>query len=138
MVSVVGKKVEEGHPEEAYSRVSAAISAYLEQRETVRNPQAFISAALLRGFTSNKAKREKQRTAKTPKKTSLPPALAAPQITMPQAVDLSGLIAEIQIHCQRLGLTVRQALERFGRAGRSLADLTDIDLSTLRLEMAGW
>ncbi|MEO0988331.1 MAG: hypothetical protein AAFY20_22760 [Cyanobacteria bacterium J06639_14] len=122
------------HPEESYNRITNAITAYLEQRDSVRNPQAFISSALRRGFTSNQAKRNKrERTTEKQKRTNFPPAPA-----MPQIIDLSGLIAEIQITCQTLGITVKQALERFGRAGRSLADLTDLDLSTLRREMAGW
>lgn len=128
------EEVEMRYPEESYNRVHNAITAYIEQKASVRNPQAFISAALRRGFTSNQAKKNKrERTTEKPKRTNLPPAPAVPQI-----LDLSGLIAEIQITCQTLGITVKQALERFGRAGRSLADLTDIDLSTLRREMAGW
>ena len=122
------------HPEEFYNRVCNAITAYLEQQGAVRNPQAFISSALRRGFTSNQVKRNKRKQqTKKQKRTNFPPAPA-----MPHIIDLSGLIAEIQIHCQNLGITVKQALERFGRAGRSLSDLTDIDLSTLRREMAGW
>ena len=127
LVSVI-EEVEMRHPEESYTRVCNAISAYIEQKATVRNPQAFISAALKRGFTSNQAKRQKRPSTEKQKKTTLPPA----------PMDLSGLIAEIQIHCQRLQIPVKQALERFGRVGRSLNDLTDLDLATLRLEMAGW
>jgi len=122
------------YPEESYSRVTNAITAYLEQKATVRNPQAFISAALRRGFTSNQAKRQKRTQTKKQERTTFPPAPARPQI-----LDLSGLIADIQIHCQRLNLSIREALERFGRAGRSsLADLNDIDLATFRHELAGW
>ena len=124
--------IEEVHlryPEEAYGRVCNAISAYLEQKAIVRNPQGFISAALRRGFTSNQAKKQKRIPTETEKSV---------KTTVPRVLDLSGLVAEIQIHCQRLGITVKQAIERFGRAGRSLNDLTDLDLATLRFEMAGW
>lgn len=132
LISVI-QEVEVRHPEEAYQRVSAAVSAYMEQKQVVRNPQGFISAALRRGFTSNGAKKtaRKKKTAQT---TELPRVPSS----APAIADLSDLIAEISIHCQRLEINTAQALERFGRAGRSLNDLSDLDLATLRREMAGW
>ncbi|MEM1279993.1 MAG: hypothetical protein AAGG53_08285 [Cyanobacteria bacterium P01_H01_bin.152] len=123
------QKICQKHPEEADRRVSAAISAYLEQRETVINPQAFISAALQRGFTSNTAKRQKRTQTEKQKKTNLPP---------PAPADLSDLLADISLHCKRLEMTDKQALQRFGRPGRSLDSLSDLDLATLRSEMARW
>lgn len=132
LLSVI-KKLEQTHPEEVYSRVTNAISAYLEQKATVRNPQAFLSAALRRGFTSNSAKKENRQKTEKSKKSIFPPAPA-----MPQILDLSDLIVDIQIHCQRLGITVKEAIERFGRVGRSLGELTNVDLATLRFEIASW
>lgn len=124
-------KIEEASPDEAYSRVSNAISAYLEQQDKVRNPQAFLNSAIQKGMTSNQAKKRARQTEKQ-ERTNFP----AP--AMPKILDFSDLIAEIQIHCQRLNLSITEALERFGRAGRSLANLTDVDLATFRVELAGW
>lgn len=143
------EKLEKTHPEDAYNRVKNAVSAYVEQKVTVRNPQGFLSAALRRGFTSNSAKRESRNRTAQLERTNLPPASPAspaspvlPTVpTVPQrykVIDLSGLIADIQINCQRLGLTMKEAIERFGRAGRSLHDLSDLDLATFRRELAGW
>ena len=127
------RKVWADQPHEAEKRVRNAISSYLEQREVVHNAQAFISAALRRGFTSNEKKKQ-NRTKKQNKqeKTNFPPP--APSVV----ADLSGLLCEIQVHCKRLEITSEQALERFGRKGRSLTQLSDIDLATLRNEMARW
>ncbi len=124
-------RIEKTAPDEAYARVSNAISAYLEQQDKVRNPQAFLNSAIQRGMTSNQAKKRARETEKQERRNLPAPA-------MPKILDFSDLIAEIQIHCQRLNLSVSEALERFGRAGRSLANLTDVDLATFRVELAGW
>ena|GEM_PF-4029261 len=92
------------------------------------NPQAFLSAALQRGFTSNQAKKQSRSSQKKQKETNVPPIPA----------NLSDVIAEISLHCQRLEVTTQEAVERFGRKGRSLSDLSEMDLVTLRREMAEW
>jgi hypothetical protein len=122
------EQLEQSNPESAYERVRNAVSAYEERKEAILNPQAFMSAALRRGFTSNTAKRQKRTQTEKQKKTNFPPAPA----------DLSDVIADITLQCQRLEMTPREAVERFGRKGRSLSDLSEMDLATLRREMAEW
>ena len=120
-------------PERFKGRIEAAVYAYLEQRPEVKSPQAFISAALQRGFTSNDWKKtQKSKASETPKSTE------RENIPCAAVADLSGLLIEIQTHCERLEITTGQALERFGRAGKHLSMLSDIDLATLRSEMVGW
>lgn len=127
LASVLGK-LQTTYPEEAYDRVCNAISAYVEQRETVRNPQAFISAALRRGFTSNTAK--KKTTAKqkqTREKTNVPPPSTG--------TDLSAAIALVDVHCRRLGLTKQEALHRCG-FNKAMASLSPYEIDQLQDALA--
>ena len=98
-LKAVIEKIAISDPERFRGRIEAAIHAYLEQRPIVKNPQGFISAALQRGFTSNDwKKQQKPINSGTPaltKKKNVPRAVAA------VPVNLSGLLIEIQTHCQR-------------------------------------
>jgi hypothetical protein len=126
LVAVI-EKIAASHPEEAYERVCNAVSAYVEQRETVLNPQAFISAALQRGFTSNQGKRKGRKQRTKQQETNLPPP--------PR--DLSDAIAAIAYHCDRLKITTQQAIERMGWQ-RSPDELSPLELINLSDTMTRW
>lgn len=123
-------------PEIAETRVRNAISSYLEQREIVKNPQAFISSALSRGFTSNTAKKRKKVSTRTTgqrkqkqTKLNLPPSVTA--------TDLSTAIALIDVHCKRLGISRQQGLQRFG-IDKPLDVLTPLEIQTFHDAVARW
>lgn len=138
LVSVI-QKVCKKHPHEAQERVSNAISAYLEQRDTVMNPQAFISAALQRGFTSNQAKRQKRPQTEKQEGATLPPEKQTRKNLPPPPPlhDLSQAIADISIHCDRLGIKQQEALQRFG-LNKLPQDLTPLEVVNLADAIARW
>lgn len=121
-------------PDKAPERVRNALSAFQEQRATIHKPQAFLNAALKRGFTSNEAKHKttqnNQNRSEDPK---VPPPVA----------DLSDLLIGIDIECSRLGLTRDEASQRLGDAfgwePRPFDDLTtEEDLVLLHSALSGW
>ena len=117
--------------ENAGIRVRNAISAFREQ-EKVRNPQAFLNAALKKGFTSNEAK---QRSSQNSKIRSKNPIIPAPR-------DLSDLLLQIDLECSRLGLTRNEAVERvsqiYGWEPKSFDCLLEGDLEILHVAMQQW
>ncbi|MGB7315477.1 MAG: helix-turn-helix domain-containing protein [Nodosilinea sp.] len=120
--------------DKAAERVRNAISAFLEQKESIRNPQGFLNAALKKGFTSNEAK---HRTTQNSQNRSEDPTVPLP------VLDLSDLLVAIDIECRRLGLTRDEAALRLGKAydwePRPFDDLTTKeDLELLYSAMIGW
>lgn len=124
----------QSNPEKTGERVRNAISAFHEQQATIVQPQAFMNAALKRGFTSNEAKQKvTQTTQNRSEGSNVPPPVA----------DLSDLLVAIDIECSRLGCTRDEAAQRLGDAfgwePRPFDDLTtEEDLVLLHSAMAGW
>jgi DNA-binding MarR family transcriptional regulator len=121
-------------PDKAAERLRNALSSFQEQRATIHKPQAFLNAALKRGFTSNEAK---QRTSQNNQNRSEEPKVPPP------VADLSDLLVGIDIECRRLGLTRAQASQRLGEAfgwePRPFDDLTtETDLELLHTALIGW
>ncbi|WP_052051090.1 MarR family transcriptional regulator [Leptolyngbya sp. KIOST-1] len=124
----------QSNPDKAAERVRNAISAFLEQRTSIHKPQAFLNAALKRGFTSNEAK---HRTTQNSQNRSEEPNVPPP------VLDLSDLLVAIDIECSRLGITPDEATQRLGDAfgweSRPFEDLTSKeDLELLHTAMVGW
>jgi hypothetical protein len=124
----------QSNPDKAPDRVRNAISSFQEQRATVQKPQAFLNAALKRGFTSNEAKQ--QATQNNQNRSE------GPQVPPPN-YDLSDLLVAIDQECTRLGLTRDAATQRlgqtFGWEPRAFDDLTtEEDLVLLHSALIGW
>jgi len=123
------------NPGKAPERVRNAISS-LQEQSNVRNPQAFLNAALKRGFTSNEAKQKVSRKSQNKSEgTKVPPP--------PNSVDLSDWLVAVDIECRRLGLSHDQAVTRlgqtFGWESRTFDDLTtEEDLVLLHTALCGW
>lgn len=124
-------QIYQADPENAAIRVRNALSSFQEQ-DNVRKPQAFINAALKRGFTANQAKQNKtaNREQKS-EKTNVPPPR-----------DLSTLLVQIDLECRRLGLTQDGAAaalaQQYGWAVKPFADLNDGDLEVLLAALVRW
>lgn len=121
-------------PDKAAERLRNALSAFQEQRATIHKPQAFLNAALKRGFTSNEAK---QRSTQNSQNRSGEPKVPPP------VADLSDLLVAIDVECRRLGFTRDEASQRLGEAfgwePRPFDDLTtEEDLVLLHTAMVGW
>jgi DNA-binding transcriptional ArsR family regulator len=124
----------QSNPDKAPERVRNAISAFQEQRATIHNPQAFLNAALKRGFTSNEAKQKSSQNSQNRSDRSTVP---------PPVCDLSDLLVKIDLECSRLNLTRNKAAQRlgetFGWEPREFDDLTtEEDLVLLHTAMIGW
>ena len=121
-------------PDKAPERVRNALSAFQEQRATIHKPQAFLNAALKRGFTSNETKHKTtQNNQNRSEEPKVPPPVA----------DLSDLLIGIDIECRRLCLTRDEASQRLGDAfgwePRPFDDLTtEEDLVLLHSALIGW
>jgi hypothetical protein len=119
-------------PEEAAKRVRNALSSLREQ-DNVRNPQGFLNAALQRGFTANQAKQDKrfQNSKQNREQTNVPPVR-----------DLSAVVVQIGIECERLGLNRDEAVQRlseaYGWTPKQFADLDGDDMELLLAAMTGW
>lgn len=126
-------KLYQVEPDKAPERVRNALSAFQEQ-PNIRNPQAFLNAALKKGFTSNEAKhRSTQNSQNRSRRPNVPPPIC----------DLSDLLLEINRECSRLALTRDQAAQRLGAAfgwqPRPFDDLTtEEDLLLLHSALVGW
>ena len=121
-------------PSKAPERVRNALSS-LQEQSKVRNPQAFLNAALKRGFTSNEAKHKVSRKSQNRSEgAKVPP---------PPNADLSDCLLAIDLECRRLALTRDQAVTRlgqtFGWESRIFDDLTtEEDLVLLHTALCGW
>lgn len=119
-------------PEDSAKRVRNALSSLREQ-DNVRNPQAFLNAALKRGFTANQAKQGKrlQNSKQNREQTNVPPVR-----------DLSAVLIQIGIECDRLGLNRDEAVQRLSEAYgwelKQFADLDGDDMELLLAAMTGW
>jgi len=117
-------------PEAATLRVRNALSS-LQEQEHVRNPQAFLNAALKRGFTANQAKR---RSSNREQQTE--------EINVPPVRDLSLVLLQIGMECERLGLNRDEAVQRFsesyGWEPKQFADLNGDDMEMLLAAMMQW
>ena len=119
-------------PEGAATRVRNALSSLREQ-DNVRNPQAFLNAALKRGFTGNQAKQQKrlQNSKQIQQETNVPPVR-----------DLSAVLVAIGIECERLGLNRDEAVQRlseaYGWEPKQFADLDGDDMELLLAAMVSW
>jgi Crp-like helix-turn-helix domain len=126
-------KLYQADPDKAPERVRNALSSFQEQ-PNIRNPQAFLNAALKKGFTSNEAKqRATQNSQNKSKGPNVPPPIC----------DLSDLLLQIDLECSRLALTRDQAAQRlgatFGWQPRPFDDLTtEEDLLLLHSALVGW
>ena len=124
-------QIYQADPENAAVRVRNALSSYQEQ-DNIRNPQAFINAALKRGFTANQAKQNK--TANREQRSE--------ETTVPPPRDLSTVLAHIDLECRRLGLTHNDAAaalaQQYGWDVKPFADLNDGDLEVLLAALGRW
>lgn len=125
-------ELHDADPSKAATRVRNALTAFLEQ-DHVRNPQAFLNAALKKGFTSNEAKHRSTQNSKNSDQDFQVP---------PPNRDLSDLLVLIDLECSRLGLTPHEAVQRlgstFGWESRPFDDLMEDDLKILHGAMVGW
>lgn len=122
-------------PDNAAARVRNALSS-LQEQDNIRNPQAFLNAALKRGFTANQAKQKqsqnkKQKTEQRSEETNVPPVR-----------DLSAVLVGIGIECERLGLNRDEAVQRlsdaYGWEPKQFADLDGDDMEVLLAAMQRW
>lgn len=119
-------------PEGTVMRVRNALSSLREQ-DNVRNPQAFLNAALKRSFTANQAKQTKrlQNKKQNIEQTNVPPVR-----------DLSAVLVQIGVECERLRLNRDEAVKRLSEAHgwepKQFADLDGDDMELLLAAMTGW
>jgi hypothetical protein len=110
-------QIYQADPGNAAVRVRNALSSFQEQ-DNIRNPQAFINAALKRGFTANQAKQN--RTANREQRSD--------ETEIPPPRDLSTVLAHIDLECRRLGLTHDDAAaalaQQYGWDVKPFSDLT--------------
>ncbi|MDB9529953.1 MarR family transcriptional regulator [Oscillatoria sp. CS-180] len=118
-------------PDSAAARVRNALSS-LEEQDHIRSPQAFLNAALKRGFTANQAKQKRsQNSEQKQERTNVPPVR-----------DLSGVLLGISLECERLGLNRDEAVQRlseaYGWEPKQFADLDGDDMDLLLAAMTQW
>ncbi|MEO0375310.1 MAG: MarR family transcriptional regulator [Cyanobacteria bacterium P01_A01_bin.17] len=117
-------------PENAAVRVRNALSS-LQEQDNIRNPQAFLNAALKRGFTANQAKQRSQNREQRLSETTIPPVR-----------DLSAVLVQIGLECGRLRLSRDEAVQRlsetYGWTSKHFADLDGDDMEMLLAAMTQW
>ncbi|MEM6424224.1 MAG: MarR family transcriptional regulator [Cyanobacteria bacterium P01_D01_bin.128] len=125
-------QIHQADSENASVRVRNALSSYQEQ-DNIRNPQAFINAALQRGFTANQAKQNKTGNREQQSEgTNVPPPVR----------DLSAVLTQIDLERRRLGLSLDEAVQRLSQENawqpRLFDDLDGDDLEMLLAAMTRW
>ncbi|MEM9814976.1 MAG: hypothetical protein AAF827_00980 [Cyanobacteria bacterium P01_D01_bin.6] len=125
-------------PENAAVRVRNALSS-LQEQDNIRNPQAFLNAALKRGFTANQAKQRSSIRAATPTQNR---EQRSNETTVPPVRDLSAVLVQIGLECDRLRLNRDEAVQRlsetYGWTSKRFADLDGDDMEMLLAAMTQW